>query len=265
MVEIVYFLIAFGSSAIGSIAGIGGGVIIRPLLSIVSPVGTLQDTINFLSGSTVLAMAFASYIKNRKSDESLDYNVSLFLAIGAVLGGILGNNIFVLIIDPEGMGMDPNSFGIMQGSILFLINLLVLLNVIFKHKITSKNVESKAVCVFVGLVLGFLAAFLGIGGGPMNVAILYYLFSMPGKRAARNSLFIILISQATSMGTRLATGNIPEFSVLALVLMCVGGILGATTGTTISGYMTDKGVERLFLYFLIVLIGINVFNIMQYV
>jgi len=261
MIEIIYLLIAFGSSAIGAIAGIGGGMIIRPLLGIAGPAGTLQDTINFLSGSTVLAMAFASYIKNKRSDESLDYNVSLFLAIGSVLGGVLGNSIFSIARD----GMGHNSFGIMQGSILFLINLLVLLYVIFKHKITSKNVESKVVCVFVGLVLGFLAAFLGIGGGPLNVAILYYLFSMPGKIAARNSLFIILISQATSVGMRLVTGNIPEFSVLTLVLMCAGGILGATTGTTISKYMTDKSVERLFLYILIVLIGINVYNIWLYV
>ena len=254
-------LIAFGSSAIGSIAGISGGIIIRPLLGIASPVGTLQDTINFLSSSTVLAMAFVSYLKNRKSNESLDYNVSLFLAIGAALGGVLGNNIFSIVRD----GMGHSSFGIMQGSMLLLINVLVLLYVICKDKITSKNVESKVACVLVGLALGFLAAFLGIGGGPMNVAALYYLFSMPGKRAARNSLFIVLISHATSMATRASTGNIPEFSVLALVLMCVGGILGATTGTTISKYMTDKGVERLFLYILIVLIGINVFNIWLYV
>ena len=51
---VIYFLICLGASILGAISGIGGGVIIKPVLD---SLGTLNvSTISFLSGCTVLSM-----------------------------------------------------------------------------------------------------------------------------------------------------------------------------------------------------------------
>ena len=53
--SLVYFLVAFLSSIVGAICGIGGGVVIKPVLDLFQ-LGAVS-TINFLSGCTVLSMS----------------------------------------------------------------------------------------------------------------------------------------------------------------------------------------------------------------
>jgi len=252
MMELLYLLLAFGASTIGSIAGIGGGVIIRPVMDVISPFSA--QTISFLSGCTVLAMAVANYIRNLKSEIKLDYRVSTFLGIGASIGGILGNQTFTRI---------TYNAGLIQTVLLLLIIGFVLTYVLLKHKITTRKINSLAVCAIVGVGLGFISAFLGIGGGPLNIVVLYYFFSMGVKEAARNSLFIILIAHFTSLVTHIGAGTVPDFSALVLVLMCAGGIGGAMVGTIFSRRVKEDKVEKVFLYLLLALIVINVFNIIS--
>ena len=61
------------------------------------------------------------------------------------------------------------------------------------------QVKNSLVCVAVGLTLGIMSSFLGIGGGPINLVVLYFFFSMETKVAAQNSLYIILIFQITGI------------------------------------------------------------------
>ena len=66
---VLFWMISFGASIVGSICGIGGGVIIKPVLD---AFGVLSvSTISFLSGCTVLAMTCYSVIRGRLGGESL--------------------------------------------------------------------------------------------------------------------------------------------------------------------------------------------------
>ena len=53
------------------------------------------------------------------------------------------------------------------------------------------KVENASVCVLIGVFLGIMSSFLGIGGGPINFVVLFFFFSMSTKIAAENSLYII--------------------------------------------------------------------------
>ena len=59
--EILVLCIAFGASIVGAICGIGGGVIIKPLLDAFGIAGVAE--ISFLSGCTVLSMSCYSVVK----------------------------------------------------------------------------------------------------------------------------------------------------------------------------------------------------------
>ena len=120
------------------------------------------------------------------------------------------------------------------------------------------------VCVVIGLMLGIMSSFLGIGGGPINLVVLYFFFSMDTKTAAANSLYIILFSQITSLVTTLVTRTVPEFQLISLVVMVAGGIGVGIVGRKINKKIDGAAVEKLFICLMGVIIAISLWNTYRY-
>ncbi|MFR3911908.1 MAG: TSUP family transporter [Clostridium paraputrificum] len=116
----------------------------------------------------------------------------------------------------------------------------------------------------VSLISSLIGAISGIGGGPLNIAVLYFFLSMSAKETAINSIFIILFSQVTSLSSTVITGSIPEFANMHLMLMCMGGIGGALLGSRLSKKMDDNKIEKFFLIVLFILSFINIINIVKF-
>lgn len=180
------FSVCLLASTVGAVVGAGGGVLIKPILDLwgVFPV----KTVSFCSGITVLCMSLVSLLRTRNNGVPLKFSVSTPLAVGAVIGGIFGKWLLEAV-DTFGSSTDANILGGVQAVCLTVITSGILVYVFFKDKISSKNISNWFVVLIIGLLLGLLSAFLGIGGGPYNVAILLFLFSMTAKEAAKNSLY----------------------------------------------------------------------------
>ena len=257
MVYAVFILVSFGASIIGAICGIGGGVIIKPTLD---AFGLLEvSAINFMSGCTVLAMSCYSVVRSKlRVCEHFDMKIGTPLAIGAAVGGILGKSLFQMV---EGLFSDKNTAGAVQAACLALITVGTLIYTIKKDKIKTHNIQNIAVCLVIGLALGVMSSFLGIGGGPINLVVLYFFFSMTTKVAAQNSLYIILFSQATSFLSTVVTGSVPQVNVLLLFGMIISGILGGMAGRSVNKKLDDKMVDKLFIGLMAVIILINIYNV----
>ena len=90
---IVFFAVSILSSIAGSICGIGGGVIIKPVLDATGIMSV--SAISFLSGCTVLAMSVVSVYKNVRSKAAMLYlRIATGLAVGAAAGGVIGKTMF---------------------------------------------------------------------------------------------------------------------------------------------------------------------------
>ena len=94
--------------------------------------------------------------------------------------------------------------------------------------------------MIVGLVLGIMSSFLGIGGGPINLMVLGFLFSMSTKESALASLYIIVFSQVTSLVQTVVMGTIPPVQLSYLAVMVIGGLLGGTIGSRINKKIEDE-------------------------
>ena len=260
MQVILYLIVSFLASVIGAICGIGGGVIIKPVLDLCGLASV--STISFLSGCTVLSMSCYSVAKNLSTGESrVDMKTGTPLAIGGAVGGILGKQMFSAV---RAMFANPNTVGAVQAICLALLTVGTLIYTINKNRIRTKQVSSPAVCLLIGLALGILSSFHGIGGGPFNLVILFYFFSMDTKTAAQNSLYIILFSQVTSLITTLLTHTVPEFEWAALILMVAGGISGGMAGRKLNKKLDNAAVDRLFIGLMAVIICISIFNTARY-
>ncbi len=253
-------VISFGASVVGAICGIGGGVLIKPLLDTFGVMSV--SAISFLSGCTVLTMSCYSVLKARISGDSLvDLQTGTPLAVGAAVGGVAGKSLFQSL---SGMFADAERVGAVQAICLLIITLGTMLYTIQKQKIHTLRLNNGLVCTAIGFLLGILSSFLGIGGGPINLVVLYYFFSMNTKTAAQNSLYIILFSQLTSFLMTVFTRTIPEVSAAVLALMVLGGLLGGVAGRRINKKIREHTVDKLFIGLMAVIILICTYNAVQF-
>jgi len=257
--SLLYFLISFSASVLGAISGIGGGVIIKPVLD---GIGSFDvAAISFLSGNTVLAMTIVTLIRNRKSEICLNRRISSLLALGGIAGGLGGKYLFDIL---RSSFHNAEKIGALQSVLLALLTLGVLVFTVMKSRIRSHNYRNALFCLMAGVFLGSIASFLGIGGGPINLAVLYILFSMDSKTAALNSIFIIFFSQAANLIFTLVSGSLPAFPPRVLILMVSGGISGGLLGSHFTGRMTNRHVDSLFSTVLIIIIGVCIYNFSRY-
>ena len=260
MQQLLYFVVSLLASVAGAICGIGGGVIIKPTLDLFHLASV--STISFLSSCTVLSMSCYSVTRGMLAhDSAVDLRTGTPLAIGAAVGGIVGQNLFSAV---RAMFENQNTVGAVQALCLFAITCGTMVYTLRKQHIRTLSVKSVAACVLIGLALGVMSSFLGIGGGPINLVVLGFFFSMPTKTAAQNSLYIILFSQVTSLLSTLATGNVPAFEPLALALMVTGGIGGGMLGRKLNRRMNNGAVDRLFIVLMIVIMCISLWNTYRY-
>lgn len=261
---IVFLLISFLASVIGSICGIGGGVIIKPLLDITGLLSV--STVSFLSGCTVLSMSLvsvttASIEAQKLGNKAIELREGTPLAIGAAIGGIIGKELFQMATRAFENG---NKVGAIQAAILIFITLGTLIYTVNSRKIKTHQVKNRIWCLIIGLLLGVMSAFLGIGGGPINLVVLAFFFSMSIKKAAMNSLYIIMFSQLTSFLSSIIKGTVPEFNLAVLILMVCGGIAGAIIGKKTNKHISSNVVHKLFVILMILIVCINTYNLFMF-
>lgn len=260
LIYLVFLIVCFGASIVGAICGIGGGVIIKPVLDSFGVLDVIA--ISFLSGCTVLSMTTYSVLKNKISGEShVTMKTGFPLAIGAAVGGLIGKWLFSYV---KSLSSDPNKVGAVQALCLLIVTLGTLIYTIYKAKIKTYEVDSAIVCVLIGIFLGIMSSFLGIGGGPINLVVLFFFFSMSTKLAAENSLYIIFFSQIASLISTIVTGSVPDFQIGVLVLMVAGGIAGGICGRAINKKIDEKTVDKLFIALMVLMIVINIYNIYKF-
>lgn len=253
------FLICLIASTVGAIAGFGGGVIIKPVFDLLGlmPVAT----VSFMSSCTVLAMSVSSLLRTRKSPVKLDLHTSTPLAIGAAVGGLVGKWLFELV--RQGFP-SQNTLGSLQSACLTLTNIFVFIYICKKAALPSLRVKNAPATLLIGMALGIISSFLGIGGGPINVAALFFFFSMDAKTAARNSIYVIMFSQTASLISSIAGGNVPNFAWSDLLLMVSGGVGGALLGAAISHLINTRCVEILLRILILVVSCISLYNTIRF-
>ena len=250
----LYFLTALAATFLGAIAGLGGGVIIKPLLDALS--GYDAVTIGIVSSCCVLTMAVVSTIKYSIARVPMNLRIIALLSVGAILGGWAGEqilSILVLTVSNNIVKLTQNIF------LVFLLAFVLLYMNCWKSRYSFK-MKHWAGVLSAGLMLGMLSSFLGIGGGPINVAALSLFFSMTVKEATVQSVAIILFSQLSKLFT-IASGNgFYGHDLHVLFWMLPAAVLGGLLGATLNRRIKNAQILKIYDAALLVIIGISIYN-----
>ncbi len=256
MNDIVCCAVVLFATTLGALAGIGGGVIIKPVFDAIGEYSAAE--ISVISSCAVFAMSLLSTVIGAKQLRRAKNILPVMSAIaaGSAAGGYLGEFIFSRAVS----GNSPVKT--VQNVILLILIVFV---VIYMRKQEKKTFDCKSpfVGLLAGLLLGACAAFLGIGGGPINVAVITLIFGFEIKTAVVCSIMTILFSQGTKLIT-IAVRDISSFEIKILPFAVAAGLCGALIGRMLNKKAGAKAVNNCFIAVQVLTAALCIFNIIKY-
>lgn len=255
-IAIIYFLIIILANSIGAISGMGGGVIIKPLFDLIGYHSLTEIT--FYSSVAVFTMSISSTYKQIKNKIKIDWPKAITVSVGSMVGGVLGNKLFFYLVE---LFQDEGKVQLIQ-IILTVISLVLVL--IYQLWLDKKLYLKNLVAFFiVGLFLGGFSTLLGIGGGPINVTLLVFCFGLPIKDATVYSIITIFFSQLAKIVGVYVTTHFEIFDLNLLLVIIPAALIGGYVGGLLSGKFSDKMVAKIFIGVVLLVMGINLFNLIQ--
>ena len=271
-VNIDIFLLLFLSLAVGVLSGlfgVGGGFLMTPFLIFmgIPPVYAVPNEVN-----NILATSVSGSLTHWYKD-TLDYKMGLMIVSGGVVGTILGITTFTFFSD---IGKISVIISLLYMYLLAIVGTLMLIQtykektnqskkISIKQKLhdhnwlqglpirmrfpKSKLYESAITPIMLGLVVGFVAAMMGIGGAFLMVPAMIYIVGMPVKLIPGTSLFVtIFISAIVTVLHAFNYGSIDLFLVIPLIL---GSIVGVQLGQKLGQFLDSTELKSLFAMLLI--------------
>ncbi len=228
----------------GSLIGVGGGVILLPILHFglgyPAPiaVGTSLLIVMFSSASG----SYGHLIRKNVSIDALKWS-----APSAIGGVILGSWLFTLLAH------NASLLGLLLGIAFIIPAVLMVWESLYPDRFASrldKIVISKKYMPVLGLITGTLTALLGLGGGYLLVPGLIYLFHLPVILTMGTSLAIIFPVSIIGSIFKLSGGYV---DVLAALIASAGTVVGAQIGAGTIKYFKPQTLKLIFsIYFLYV-------------
>ena len=270
----IFLILAMGAAVgfVSGMFGIGGGFLMTPLLifigitpavavaSVASHIAasSFSGAISYwrrraidpalavvlLSGGTVgTALGVWTFTQLRALGQ-LDLMIALsYVALLTTVGGLMfWEGLRAMMRTRRGVAAPRRSHGWIHG---------LPLKMRFKR---SKIYLSVIPVVFIGVIIGFIGAVMGIGGGFILVPIMIYLLRVPTSTVIGTSMVLTLVTMTFATLLHAVTNHLVDV-VLALILM-VGGVTGAQFGAR-AGQKIRGEQLRLLLGILVLAVGIR--------
>lgn len=266
MEYVLLAIIALCAGILGSLAGLGGGVILIPAtLFIGINLGLMPDlTLQQVVGLSVIMMIFTglSSTLSYMQAKQVDFISGLIFFIGSAPGAIVGAWL--------NKGLNLDSFNLYFGMLLILLSIILFvrdkLNPIqwfldrgLKRSFTDRQGQTFEYgypvwfAILFSFLVGMISGLFGIGGGSLMVPAMVLLYRFPPHVAVATSMFMVFLTSIVNSISHISLGNVP-WNYTASVI--IGGYVGAKLGAFINKRLKSKTVVFV-LQLMMVLIGIR--------
>jgi uncharacterized membrane protein YfcA len=263
-ISINLFLLIGAGAGVGFLSGllgVGGGFLLTPLLIMIG----VAPTVAAASDSAQIVAASASGVAAHFRLGNVDYKMGGILLLGGLTGAAIGVRVikFLRLLGNADLLITLTYIVVLGsvGGLMFVTSLRalrsgptsskghrkvkkssILSRLPFQMYFPHSRVQHSVFMPFlVCMIVGTLAAIMGVGGGFMMVPMMVYLLRMPPHVAVGTDLFQILFTCA-GVTYMQATTNFTVDIVLAL-LLAAGSTLGAQVGARVGKYL--KGDQLL--------------------
>jgi uncharacterized membrane protein YfcA len=269
------FTLSLVVGILSGLFGVGGGFLMTPFLIFlgVPPAYAVPNEANNILGTSISGST-THYLKG-----TLDYKMGLMIVAGGTIGTLLGILTFTYFQD---IGKINIVISLSYMYILAIIGTMMLVQgvseidrarkkIVLKQKLhshywihglpfrmrfkKSRLYESIFTPIIIGLIVGFIAAIMGVGGAFILVPAMIYIIGMPTKLIPGTSLFVTIFVSA--IVTILHAFNYGSIDLILVTVLICGSILGVQVGQKI-GEKVDSSQFKTILALLLLLVGIAI-------
>ena len=237
---VALLMIAGGTAAgvFGSLLGLGGGVLIVPLLTLVFGL-ELREAVGVSLVSVIMTSSVAAgvYLERHTADLRLGMRLELFTAIGALIGGSIA---FLL---------SERLLALLFAGLLIYVAVSMLrartpaAPVGPPGEPETYEVRNMRLGVVGATGAGVLSALLGVGGGIVKVPLMHLGMGVPLRVATATSNLMVGITAAASAVIYVIHGGVDPYVAGPTV---IGVFLGASIGSRISHRVDVRVLRFLF-------------------
>ncbi len=223
-------LLGFAAGILGSMIGLGGGIIVVPVLTFLGFPPTVAASNSLFAALSNAIASTISYSKQKRIEFSLGLKLGLLTVPGTVLGAVISSDV------------SSEIFKILFGIVLVFSAAYIFLR---KKLETKEKTLSKQMMVFAigaSFFAGIVSFFFGIGGGIIFVPLMVVGMGMAMKRAAPTSQLILLFASLSGVIVHSILGH-PDF--LQAGLLAIGSFFGGLVGARLSLEIKERYLQIL--------------------
>lgn len=263
-VELGIFVVCIAAGLIGALAGVGGGIIVVPTLTILFGVDVrLAIGASIVSVIATSSGAAAAYVRDWMTDMHIGMFLELATTSGAVAGALLAAAVApslllvllgIILIGSAGQQAlhlgEESSPEVAPSRAALRLRLWGS----YPDLQLGREVRYSAQRIPLGFVLmgfaGLVSGLLGIGSGALKVLAMDGAMRLPMKVSSATSNFMIGVTAAASAGIYLGRGDVDPTIAVPVAL---GVLLGATLGARLLPRLSNRRVRHIFLPVLVVI------------
>ncbi len=237
----------------GTIIGVGGGFILVPVLllaypdddpAIITSISLAVVFFNALSGSL-------GYARLRRTDYRTGLTFALATVPGAIVGAAATNWLprqafdltFGLLLIAVSIYIATRA-GATSGMRLAILRPNAQRTLTDSAGVTYAYSFNRELGITISFFVGFIASFLGVGGGIIHVPAMVSLLNFPAHVAIATSHFILVFTALTGTVVHIVDGSLAE-GWARMTALAVGVVAGAQIGTRLSGRLPAGAIVRL--------------------
>ena len=222
--------LGFAAGVLGSMIGLGGGVIIVPVLTFLGFPPTAAASNSLFAALSNAVASTISYSRQKRIEYSLGLKLGLLSVPGTIFGAILSTDVA------------PDIFKILFGLVLVASAAYIFLRKKFESKEKSISKQMIVFAIGASFFAGIISAFFGIGGGTIFVPLMVVGMGMAMKRAAPTSQLILLFASLSGVITHSLLGH-PDF--LQAGFLAIGSFIGGMVGARLSLDIKERYLQIL--------------------
>jgi len=223
-------VLGFAGGILGSMIGLGGGIIVVPVLTFLGFPPTVAASNSLFAALSNATASTISYSKQKKIDFSLGIKLGLLSIPGTIFGALLSTDIA------------PDIFKILFGFVLIASAGYIFFRKNFKSGDKSFSKPMLLFSVGASFFAGIISSFFGIGGGIIFVPLMVVGMGMMMKKAAPTSQLILLFASLSGVIAHSLLGH-PDF--LQAGLLAIGSFIGGLVGARLSVDIKERYLQIL--------------------